>query len=77
MPSSSAHPPQPREPIHELEIEIRDADQLMQAGAQAKASSASNGAGPNAQEWTPFDDQILIFLNNIRMLIRYVSAVRM
>lgn len=58
---------QPQEPIHELEIEIRDAAQLMQAGAQARSN------GSIEQEWTPFDDQILIFLNNIRMLIRYVA----
>lgn len=65
-----ALPQQPQEPIHELEIEFKDAIQLMQAGAQAKASLASNGAGLSGQEWTPFDDQVLIFLNNIRMLIR-------
>ncbi|EST08917.2 mRNA capping enzyme, beta subunit, structural domain protein [Kalmanozyma brasiliensis GHG001] len=67
-------PEKPQEPIHELEIEIKDVEQLMQAGAQAKSNPASNGSGPNGQEWTSFDDQVLIFLNNIRMLIRNGSA---
>jgi hypothetical protein len=61
---------QPQEPIHELEIEIRDVAQLMQAASQARAKTNSNGSTASAQEWTPFDDQVLIFLNNIRMLIR-------
>ncbi|KAJ1017872.1 hypothetical protein NDA16_005188 [Ustilago loliicola] len=63
-------PEKPQEPIHELEIEIRDVAQLMQAAAQAKSNGPSNGSGPGGQDWTPFDDQVLIFLNNIRMLIR-------
>ncbi len=65
-----APPIKPQEPIHELEIEIRDVAQLMQAAAQAKPNAASNGSAPSGQEWTTFDDQILIFLNNIRLLIR-------
>ncbi|SNX87908.1 related to CTL1 - RNA 5`-triphosphatase with manganese- or cobalt-dependent NTPase activities [Melanopsichium pennsylvanicum] len=64
-------PEKPQEPIHELEIEIRDCAQLLQAAAQAKTNLTSNGSGPSGQEWTSFDDQVLIFLNNIRMLIRY------
>ncbi|ETS60304.1 hypothetical protein PaG_05859 [Moesziomyces aphidis] len=64
----------PQEPIHELEIEIRDVAQLMQAASQARAKTNSNGSTASAQEWTPFDDQVLIFLNNIRMLIRNGSA---
>ncbi|PWY97992.1 mRNA triphosphatase CET1 [Testicularia cyperi] len=70
-------PEKPSEPIHELEIEIKDADQLLQAAAQAKSNpnAASNGSSATAnQEWTHFDDQILIFLNNIRMLIRNAAA---
>nr|CDI57066.1 related to CTL1-RNA 5`-triphosphatase with manganese-or cobalt-dependent NTPase activities [Melanopsichium pennsylvanicum 4] len=66
-------PEKPQEPIHELEIEIRDCAQLLQAAAQAKTNLTSNGSGPSGQEWTSFDDQVLIFLNNIRMLIRYVN----
>ena len=46
----------------------------MQAGAQAKSNAPSNGSGASGQEWTSFDDQVLIFLNNIRMLIRYVDS---
>ncbi|SYW83203.1 related to CTL1 - RNA 5`-triphosphatase with manganese- or cobalt-dependent NTPase activities [Ustilago bromivora] len=63
-------PEKPQEPIHELEIEIRDVAQLMQAAERAKANGPSNGSGAGGQGWTPFDDQVLIFLNNIRMLIR-------
>ncbi|TKY88997.1 hypothetical protein EX895_002238 [Sporisorium graminicola] len=67
-------PEKPQEPIHELEIEIRDVDQLMQAAAQAKSNPTSNGSGSSGQDWTAFDDQVLIFLNNIRMLIRNGSV---
>ena len=67
---------QPHEPIHELEVEFKDVDALMQAAQQAREQQPSNGAGSaNAQDWTPFDDQVLIFLNNIRLLIRYVAML--
>lgn len=50
-------------PSNELEVEFRDARRLMQ---EAAASSSA----ANRQEWTPYYDEVLIFLNNIRMLIR-------
>ncbi|MCO5565381.1 hypothetical protein L7F22_019054 [Adiantum nelumboides] len=50
-------------PTNELELEFKDANVLLQS-AQASVHAASR------QEWTPFYDSILIFLNNIRMLIR-------
>lgn len=52
-----------QKPSNELELEFRDAKQLL-AQAQASVHAA------NRQEWTPFYDSILIFLNNIRMLVR-------
>lgn len=70
-------PEKPSEPIHELEIEFKNADELLHAAAHAKtAPSTSNGSATGntfSQEWTPYDDQILIFLNNLRMLIRNAS----
>lgn len=51
------------QPTNELEVEFRDAKKLMQE-AIASSSAAAR------QEWTPYYDQVLIFLNNIRMLIR-------
>lgn len=66
-------PEKPSDHINELEIEIRDVDQLMQAAAQAK-SIPTNTSAPSSQDWSSFDDQVLIFLNNIRLLIRNAPA---
>lgn len=59
---------QPQEPVHELEVEIRDSVELMQHAFVARGQEQKE-----VQEWTPFEDTILILLNNVRLLIRYVS----
>lgn len=53
------------EPLHELEIEIRDPNYLMQLADEAQ--QVRNGS---TQVWNKFEDHILVFLNNIRLLIR-------
>lgn len=53
------------EPLHELEVEFADARPLLQEAIKAR------GSGPT-QEWTKFDDQVMVFLNNVRLLIRCV-----
>ncbi|WFD35343.1 tRNA (cytidine(32)/guanosine(34)-2'-O)-methyltransferase [Malassezia cuniculi] len=52
-----------KERIHELEVEIVDTKELMNYGY----NSRSSGRGA---EWTRYDDIILVFLNNIRMIVR-------
>ncbi|PWN49536.1 mRNA triphosphatase CET1 [Violaceomyces palustris] len=64
-------PEKPQQPLHELEVEVKDAPSLVKMANPARIHPSSNN--PNAaalQEWTAFDDQVLIFLNNIRLLIR-------
>ncbi|UZJ53152.1 hypothetical protein CBS101457_002472 [Exobasidium rhododendri] len=50
-------------PSNELEVEFRDARKLM---AEAAASTPAAAR----QEWTPYYDEVLVFVNNLRMLIR-------
>ncbi|KAK0562497.1 mRNA-capping enzyme subunit beta [Tilletia horrida] len=59
----STDPLKGAEQSHELEIEFRDARELLAAAYE------SRGGGP-LQDWTTFDDMCHIFLNNVRMLIR-------
>ncbi|WFD30446.1 mRNA-capping enzyme subunit beta [Malassezia sp. CBS 17886] len=58
-------PEKPQEPAHELEVEIRDAAQLMHHAQYTRGAEA-----PTTQDWTPFEDQVLVLLNNVRLLIR-------
>lgn len=53
------------EPLHELEIEIRDVNYLMHL-----ANEAQHMKGGPERLWTKFEDHVLILLNNIRLLIR-------
>ncbi|SPO41014.1 related to CTL1 - RNA 5`-triphosphatase with manganese- or cobalt-dependent NTPase activities [Pseudozyma flocculosa] len=64
-------PEKPQEPIHELEIEFKDVPALL-AAAQSRGGGAKGSAdgASSSQDWTAYDDQILIFLNNLRLLIR-------
>lgn len=55
-----------RQPTNELELEFIDAKELLDE-AQASVHAAAR------QEWTPYYDLVLIFLNSIRILIRNVS----
>jgi hypothetical protein len=34
------------------------------------AEAAASSAAAARQEWTPYYDEVLIFINNLRMLIR-------
>lgn len=56
-------PKMSHERVHELEVEIRDSKELMHFAHQARG-------GGMVQDWSEFDDTLLIFLNNIRLLIR-------
>lgn len=60
---------QPREPVHELEVEIRNTVDLMQHAHYYRGQNNSA-----TQDWTPFEDMIMILLNNVRLLIRYVRC---
>jgi hypothetical protein len=62
---------QPQEPLHELEVEICDTAALLRLASAAKSAPAAN-----PQEWSDYDDFILVFLNNVRMLIRCVLRAR-
>lgn len=53
------------EPLHELEIEIRDVNYLMHL-----ANEAQHMKDGSERVWTKFEDHILVLLNNIRLLIR-------
>lgn len=55
----------PSEPLHELEIEIRDVNYLMHL-----ANEAQQIKGESDRVWTQFEDHVLVLLNNIRLLIR-------
>ena len=55
--------------MHELEVEIRNSADLMQHAYLSRGHTQ-----PGAQEWSPFEDTILVLLNNVRLLIRYVTA---
>lgn len=55
--------------MHELEVEVRDADALMRLAHEARDTLDGR-----SQEWTPFEDTVLVLLNNVRLLIRYVPA---
>lgn len=57
--------------MHELEVEIRNSADLMQHAYLSRSQTQSG-----SQEWTPFEDTILVLLNNVRLLIRYVPAPR-
>ncbi|PWN97909.1 mRNA triphosphatase CET1 [Tilletiopsis washingtonensis] len=61
-------PEKPQEPLHELEVEICDTAALLRLASAAKSAPAAN-----PQEWSDYDDFILVFLNNVRMLIRQVT----
>ncbi|PWN87772.1 mRNA triphosphatase CET1 [Acaromyces ingoldii] len=56
-------PDNPKQPSNELELEFRDATQLLRDALESGPAAAKN-------EWTPYYDQILIMLNNVRILIR-------
>ncbi|KAI3623237.1 mRNA-capping enzyme subunit beta [Malassezia furfur] len=58
-------PNKPKEPVHELEVEIRNSADLMQHAYLSRSQTQSG-----TQEWTPFEDTILVLLNNVRLLIR-------
>lgn len=53
---------------NELELEHRDADSLINSGMTCAQAAAR-------QEWTPYYDEVLIFLNNVRMIIRCVLSI--
>ena len=55
-------------PSHELEVEMIDVPGFLAVGEETRRNT-------KGQQWTPFEDRVLILLNNIRMLIRYVFAV--
>lgn len=57
-------PHRDQEPVHELEVEIRQADELLRWAQYTRAS------GESQEEWTQFEDHILVLLNNVRLLIR-------
>ncbi|WFD19623.1 mRNA-capping enzyme subunit beta [Malassezia caprae] len=59
---------QEKEPIHELEVEIRHADELLRWAQYTRANSESQ------EEWTQFEDYILVLLNNVRLLIRNANV---
>ena len=61
-------PDRPAEPLHELEIEVRDCANLMQLGYEAQQTKAGG-----EHVWTKFEDHVLVLLNNIRLLIRNSS----
>ena len=42
-----------------------DANGFLETGRQARQAATGD-------QWTPFEDRVMIFLNNVRMLIRYV-----
>lgn len=56
-----------KEPTHELEVEFRDSNSLLQA-----ASTTRSNGPPQSQDWSPYEDMVLIFLNNVRLLIKWV-----
>ncbi|KAL4400730.1 mRNA-capping enzyme subunit beta [Malassezia pachydermatis] len=58
-------PNKPHEPNHELELEIRDATYFMQLAQDTRLRNPEM-----TQEWSPYEDQVVVFLNNIRLLIR-------
>ncbi|KAN0064355.1 mRNA-capping enzyme subunit beta [Thecaphora frezii] len=67
-------PGKPSEPLHELEVEFKDVPALLSA-AQARtnrngSAHTSDASSSAPQDWTAYDDQVLVFLNNIRLLIR-------
>lgn len=51
---------------YEVEIEMQNGNELLELARSCKEAT-------QAYEWTPFEDRILIFLNNVRLLLRYVS----
>lgn len=60
-------PSKPQEPVHELEVEYRDASSLLHLAYQARSNAEAS------QDWTAYDDQVLVLLNNIRLLMRFVE----
>lgn len=57
-------PHREQEPIHELEVEIKEADELVRWAQYTRNSSETR------EEWTQFEDHVLVLLNNVRLLIR-------
>ncbi len=49
--------------MHELEVEMVDVPGFIELGEQTRRGGLPQG-------WTPFEDRTLIFINNVRMLIR-------
>ncbi|WFD26666.1 mRNA-capping enzyme subunit beta [Malassezia nana] len=60
-------PHREQEPIHELEVEIKQADELVRWAQYTRNSSETR------EEWTQLEDHVLVLLNNIRLLIRNAS----
>lgn len=58
-------PNKAQEPSHELEVEVQDPMYLMQLGQDTRSRGEAA-----SQEWSPYEDQVLVFLNNVRLLIR-------
>ncbi|KDN53056.1 mRNA triphosphatase CET1 [Tilletiaria anomala UBC 951] len=56
-------PENPYRQMHELEVEMLDVGSFLSLGEEARRQGES-------QKWTPFEDRVLILLNNVRMLIR-------
>ena len=61
-------PNREQQPVHELEVEIRQADELLRWAQYTRAS------GESQEEWTQFEDHILVLLNNVRLLIRNANS---
>jgi len=61
-------PNREQEPVHELEVEIRHADELLRWAQYTRANSESQ------EEWTLFEDHVLVLLNNVRLLIRNANV---
>ncbi|PWN44053.1 mRNA triphosphatase CET1 [Ceraceosorus guamensis] len=58
----------PGVPSHELELEFRDAGSLLREAHNYRSEVSPNRTSP--EEWTPYEDLILVFLNSVRMIIR-------
>lgn len=50
---------------YEVEVEMREGNDFIELARACKEVGQPN-------EWTPYEDRVLLFLNNVRLLLRYV-----